>query len=147
MPKKKKKEKKEDKGSVMKEQIKNCKQYLDLDLSSKSAGGLLPYKLILDSLAQAIELKDQTDESSTKKLRELFLSINKSNLDIKINNIKKMLEKPLQKDLEAAEEVFNAKHKKYEERKNIHNKLVDKGNKIQEERNIMIKKYEDERKN
>ena len=139
--------KKEDKGSVMKEQIKNCKQYLDLDLSSKSAGGLLPYKLILDSLTQALELKDQTDDSSTKKLRELFLSINKSNLDIKINNIKKMLEKPLQKDLEAAEEVFNARHKKYEERKNIHNKLVDKGNKIQEERNAMIKKYEDERKN
>ena len=147
MPKKKKKEKKEDKGSVMKEQIKNCKQYLDLDLSSKSAGGLLPYKLIIDSLAQALELKDQTDESSTKKLRELFLTINKSNLDIKVNNIKKMLEKPLPKDLEAAEEVFNARHKKYEERKNIHNKLVDKGNKIQEERNVMIKKYEDERKN
>ena len=147
MPKKKKKEKKEDKGSVMKEQIKNCKQYLDLDLSSKSAGGLLPYKLILDSLAQALELKEQTDESSTQKLSELFLSINKSNLDIKINNIKKMLEKPLQKDLDAAEEVFNARHKKYEERKNIHNKLVDKGNKIQEERTAMIKKYEDERKN
>ena len=147
MPKKKKKEKKDDKGSVMKEQIKNCKQYLDLDLSSKSVAGLLQYKLILDSLSKALELKDQTDESSSKKLREIFLSVNKLNLDVKINNIKKMLEKPLQKDLDAAEEVFNARHKKYEERKNIHNKLVDKGNKIQQERAEMIKRYEDERKN
>ena len=146
MPKKKKNQKKEDRGSAMKEQIKNCKQYLDLDLSSKSVGGLLPYKLILDSLSQAIELKEQVDESSINKLREIFLSVNKANFDIKINNIKKTIEKPIQKDLEEAEEVFNARHKKYEERKNIHNKLVDKGNKIQEERNEMINKYEEERK-
>jgi hypothetical protein len=73
MPKKKKNQKKEDRGSAMKEQIKNCKQYLDLDLSSKSVGGLLPYKLILDSLSQAIELKEQTDEASINKLREIFL--------------------------------------------------------------------------
>ena len=127
--------------------IKNAKQYLDLDLSSKSAGGLLPYKLILDSLSQALELKDQTDESSTNKLRDIFLSINRSNLDVKINNVKKTIEKPLKKDLEEAEEVFNVRHKKYEERKNLHNKLADKGNKIQEERNEMIKKYEEERQN
>ncbi len=148
MPKKKKSERKKDnekKGSMMKEQIKNCKEFLDLDLSSKSAGGLLPYKLVIDSLTQAIELKNQTDESSMNKMRELFLSINKANLDIKISNIKKKMEKPLQQDLNAAEEVFNAKHKKYEERKNLHNKLVDKGNKIQEDRNEMIKKYEAER--
>jgi hypothetical protein len=148
MPKKKKNERKKDnekKGSMMKEQIKNCKDYLDLDLSSKSAGGLLPYKLIIDSLTQAIELKNQTDESSIKKMQDLFLSINKANYDVKISNIKKKIEKPLQQDLDAAEEVFNAKHKKYEERKNLHNKLVDKGNKIQEDRNEMIKKYEDER--
>ena len=148
MPKKKKNERKKDnekKGSMMKEQIKNCKDYLDLDLSSKSAGGLLPYKLIIDSLTQAIELKNQTDESSIKKMQDLFLSINKANFDVKISNIKKKIEKPLQQDLDAAEEVFNAKHKKYEERKNLHNKLVDKGNKIQEDRNEMIKKYEDER--
>jgi len=145
--KKKKNQKKEDKISAQKEQIKNAKQYLDLDLSSKSAGSLLPYKLILDSLSQALELKDQTNESSTNKLREIFLSINRSNLDVKINNIKKTIEKPLKKDLEEAEEVFNARHKKYEERKNLHNKLADKGNKIQEERNEMIKKYEEERQN
>ena len=148
MPKKKKNDRKKDKenkGSMMKEQIKNCKDYLDLDLSSKSAGGLLPYKFIIDSLSQALELKNQTEESSTNKMRELFLSINKANLDVKISNIKKKIEKPLQQDLDAAEEVFNAKHKKYEERKNLHNKLVDKGNKIQEDRNEMIKKYEAER--
>ena len=145
--KKKKNQKKEDKISAQKEQIKNAKQYLDLDLSSKSAGGLLPYKLILDSLSQALELKDQTDESSTNKLRDIFLSINRSNLDVKINNVKKTIEKPLKKDLEEAEEVFNVRHKKYEERKNLHNKLADKGNKIQEERNEMIKKYEEERQN
>jgi len=145
--KKKKNQKKEDKISAQKEQIKNAKQYLDLDLSSKSAGGLLPYKIILDSLSQALELKDQTDESSANKLRDIFLSINSSNLDVKINNIKKTIEKPLKKDLEEAEEVFNARHKKYEERKNLHNKLADKGNKIQEERNEMIKKYEEERQN
>ena len=148
MPKKKKNDRKKDKenkGSMMKEQIKNCKEFLDLDLSSKSAGGLLPYKFIIDSLSQALELKNQTEESSTNKMRELFLSINKANLDVKISNIKKKIEKPLQQDLDAAEEVFNAKHKKYEERKNLHNKLVDKGNKIQEDRNEMIKKYEAER--
>ena len=147
MRKKKKNQKKEDKISAQKEQIKNAKQYLDLDLSSKSAGGLLPYKFLLDSLSQALELKDQTEESSTNKLRDIFFSINKANVDIKINNIKKTIEKPLKKDLEEAEEVFNARHKKYEERKNLHNKLADKGNKIQDERNEMIKKYEDERQN
>ena len=147
MRKKKKNQKKEDKISAQKEQIKNAKQYLDLDLSLKSAGGLLPFKFLLDSLSQALELKDQTEESSTNKLRDIFLSINKANLDIKINNIKKTIEKPLKKDLEEAEEFFNARHKKYEERKNLHNKLADKGNKIQDERNEMIKKYEDERQN
>jgi hypothetical protein len=148
MPKKKKNDKKKDnekKGSMMKEQIKNCKDYLNLDLSSKSAGGLLPYKFIIDSLTQALELKNQEDESSTQKMRDLFLSINKANLDIKISNEKKKVEKPLMQDLDAAEAEFNAKHKKYEDRKNFHNKLVDKGNKIQEERNEMIKKSEAER--
>ena len=147
MPKKKKNANKSDKGSSMKEQIKNCKQYLDLDLSSKSAGGLLPYKLILDSLSKALALKDQTDDSSTNKLRDLFLTINKANLDIKIGNIKKLTEKPLQKDLDEAEAVFKARDKKYEERRALHNKLAEKGNKIQEERNQMIKKYEADRQN
>ena len=147
MPKKKKNANKSDKGSSMKEQIKNCKEYLDLDLSSKSAGGLLPYKLILDSLSKALVLKDQTDDSSTNKLRDLFLTINKANLDIKIGNIKKLTEKPLQKDLDEAEAVFKARDKKYEERRALHNKLAEKGNKIQEERNQMIKKYEADRQN
>ena len=142
MPKKSKKQKKEEKASILKEQIKNCKDYLDLDLSSKSAGGLLPYKLILDSLSQAIELKNQNDESCNKKLLDIFLSINKANLDLKIGNIKKMTEKPLPQDLQEAEKAFNAQHKKYEDRKNLHNKLVDKGNKLQEDRNQMIKDYE-----
>ena len=53
MPKKKKSEAK----SQQKEAIKNCKLYLDLDLSSKSAGGLLPYKFLLDYLTKAIENK------------------------------------------------------------------------------------------
>ncbi len=142
MPKKSKKQKKEEKASILKEQIKNCKDYLDLDLSSKSAGGLLPYKLILDSLSQAIELKNQNDESCNKKLLDIFLSVNKANLDLKIGNIKKMTEKPLPQDLQEAEKAFNAQHKKYEDRKNLHNKLVDKGNKLQEDRNQMIKDYE-----
>ena len=142
MPKKSKKQKKEEKASILKEQIKNCKDYLDLDLSSKSAGGLLPYKLILDSLSQAIELKNQNDESCNKKLLDIFLSVNKANLDLKIGNIKKMTEKPLPQDLQEAEKAFNAQHKKYEDRKNFHNKLVDKGNKLQEDRNQMIKDYE-----
>ena len=142
MPKKSKKQKKDEKASILKEQIKNCKDYLDLDLSSKSAGGLLPYKLILDSLSQAIELKNQNDESCNKKLLDIFLSVNKANLDLKIGNIKKMTEKPLPQDLQEAEKAFNAQHKKYEDRKNLHNKLVDKGNKLQEDRNQMIKDYE-----
>jgi hypothetical protein len=145
MPKKKKDKKKDGPGSQMKEQIKNCKKYLDLDLSSKSAGGLLPYKLILDSLSEALELKDQTEESSTNRMKDIFLSINKLNLEVKINNIQKLVEKPVEKDLEEAKEFFNIHHKRYEERKNFHNKLVEKGNKLQDDRNEMIKKYEAER--
>ena len=148
MPKKKNNKKKEDgekKGNLKKEQIKNCKQYLDLDLSSKSAGGLLPYKLILDSLSQALELKDQTDESSTNKLREIFLSVNNTNIDLKISNLNKKLEKPLQQDVDKANEVFNANHKRCEDKRKFHNLLVEKGNKLQEDRNEMINKYEKER--
>ncbi len=148
MPKKKNNRKKDDgekKGNLKKEQIKNCKQYLDLDLSSKSAGGLLPYKLILDSLSQALELKDQTDESSTNKLREIFLSVSNTNIDLKISNINKKLEKPLQQDLDKANDVFNASHKRCEDKRKFHNLLVEKGNKLQEDRNEMINKYEKER--
>ena len=146
MPKKNKNQKNNEKGSILKEQIKNVKQYLDLDLSSKSAGGLLPYKIILDSLSQVLELKDNNDGSSTNKMRDILLSVNKANLDLKINNVKKKAEKPHQKDLYYAEELFKARNKKYEERKNFHNKLVDKGNKIQEDRNEMIKNFEIDRK-
>ena len=147
MPKKKKNTKKDEKVSIMKDQIKKCKEYLDLDLSSKSAGGLLPYKLILDSLSQSLELKSQNDEASTAKLREIFLSVNKANLEVKIGNAKKKTEKPLKQDLEEAEKAFNVQHKRYEDRKNFHNKLVDKGNKLQEDRNQMIKDYEAQRQN
>jgi hypothetical protein len=116
-----------------------------LDLSSKSAGGLLPYKLILDSLSQALELKEQTDESSTNKLREIFLSVSNTNIDLKISNINKKLEKPLQQDLDKANEVFNASHKRCEDKRKFHNLLVEKGNKLQEDRNEMINRYEKER--
>ena len=141
MPKKKKSEAK----AQLKEQIKNCKLYLNLDLSSKSAGGLLPYKFLLESLTKTIENKDKTDDDSCNKLREIYLAVNKANFDIKISNIKKKMEKPLKIDLDEAEELFNEKHKIYEEKKNFHNKLVEKGNKIQEDRNDMIKRYEEER--
>ena len=141
MPKKKKNENK----SQMKEQVKNCKQYLNLDLSSKSVGGLLPYKFLLDSLTKALEFKEKTDEDSCNKLRELYLSVNKENYDIKISNIKKKMEKPLKSDLDEANKVFNQRNKEYEEKQNFHKKLVDKGNKIQEDRNEMIKKSEEER--
>ena len=141
MPKKKKNENK----SQMKEQVKNCKQYLNLDLSSKSVGGLLPYKFLLDSLTKALEFKEKTDEDSCNKLRELYLSINKENYDIKISNIKKKMEKPLKSDLDEANEVFNQRNKEYEEKQNFHKKLVEKGNKIQEDRNEMIKKSEEAR--
>ena len=141
MPKKKKNENK----SQMKEQVKNCKQYLNLDLSSKSVGGLLPYKFLLDSLTKALEFKEKTDEDSCNKLRELYLSVNKENYEIKISNIKKKMEKPLKSDLDEANEVFNQRNKEYEEKQNFHKKLVEKGNKIQEDRNEMIKKSEEER--
>ena len=141
MPKKKKNENK----SQMKEQVKNCKQYLNLDLSSKSVGGLLPYKFLLDSLTKALEFKEKADEDSCNKLRELYLSINKENYDIKISNIKKKMEKPLKSDLDEANEVFNQRNKEYEEKQNFHKKLVEKGNKIQEDRNEMIKKSEEAR--
>ena len=141
MPKKKKSEAK----SQQKEQIKNCKLYLNLDLSSKSAGGLLPYKFILDSLSKSLENKDKTDEDSYNKLREIFISVNKANFDIKIGNIKKKNEKPNKIDLDEAEGLFQQKHKVYEERKNFYNKLVEKGNKLQEDRNDMIKSYEEKK--
>ena len=141
MPKKKKNENK----SQMKEQVKNCKQYLNLDLSSKSVGGLLPYKFLLDSLTKALEFKEKTDEDSCNKLRELYLSVNKENYEIKISNIKKKMEKPLKSDLDEANEVFNQRNKEYEEKQNFHKKLVEKGNKIQEDRNEMIKKSEEAR--
>ena len=141
MPKKKKNENK----SQMKEQVKNCKLYLNLDLSSKSVGGLLPYKFLLDSLTKALEFKEKTDEDSGNKLREIYLSVNKANYDIKISNIKKKMEKPLKSDLDEANEVFEQRNKEYEEKKSFHNKLVEKGNKIQEDRNEMIKKSEEER--
>ena len=136
MPKKKKNENK----SQMKEQVKNCKQYLNLDLSSKSVGGLLPYKFLLDSLTKALEFKEKTDEDSCNKLRELYLSVNKENYEIKISNIKKKMEKPLKSDLDEANKVFNQRNKEYEEKQNFHKKMVEKGNKIQEDRNEMIKK-------
>ena len=141
MPKKKKNENK----SQMKEQVKNCKQYLNLDLSSKSVGGLLPYKFLLDSLAKTLENKDKTDEEACNKLREIFLEVNKANYDIKISNIKKKNEKPHKIDLEEAEQFFNQNNKAYEEKKNFHNKLVEKGNKLQEDRNDMIKQYEEQK--
>ena len=141
MPKKKKSEAK----SQQKEQIKNCKLYLNLDLSSKSAGGLLPYKFLLDSLAKTLEDKDKTDEEACNKLREIFLEVNKANYDIKISNIKKKNEKPHKIDLEEAEQFFNQNNKAYEEKKNFHNKLVEKGNKLQEDRNDMIKQYEEQK--
>ena len=141
MPKKKKNENK----SQMKEQVKNCKQYLNLDLSSKSVGGLLPYKFLLDSLTKALEFKEKADEDSCNKLRELYLSVNKENYDIKISNIKKKMEKPLKSDLDEANKVFNQRNKEYEEKQNFHKKLVEKGNKIQEDRNEMIKKSEEAR--
>jgi len=141
----KKNKKKSEAKAQLKEQIKNCKLYLSLDLSSKSAGGLLPYKFILDSLSKAIENKEKTDDESSNVLRDIFLAVNKANYDIKISNIKKRNEKPLKFDLEEAEELFKKNDKNYEEKKNFHNKLVEKGNKIQEERNDMIKKYEADR--
>ena len=140
-----KKKKKSESRAQLKEQIKNCKQYLNLDLSSKSAGGLLPYKFILDSLTKTLENKDKTDEDSFNKLREIYLEVNKANFDIKISNIKKKSEKPLETDLKEAEELFEQKDKIYKERQSFHEKLVDKGNKIQEDRNEMIKKYEEEK--
>ena len=112
MPKKKKSEAK----SQQKEQIKNCKLYLNLDLSSKSAGGLLPYKFLLDSLSKTLENKDKTDEESCNKLREIFLEVNKANFDIKISNVKKKNEKPHKIDLEEAEQFFNQNNKAYEEK-------------------------------
>ena len=139
------KKKKSEAKSQQKEQIKNCKLYLDLDLSSKSAGGLLPYKFLLDSLSKSLENKDKTDEDSYNKLREIFIAVNKTNFDIKIGNIKKKNDKPNKIDLDEAEELFQKNHKVYEERKNFYNKLVEKGNKLQEDRNDMIKSYEDKK--
>ena len=137
----------EKKNSALKEQITNCKNYLDLDLSSKSAGSLLKYKFILDSLSEAIQLKDTTDESSTKKLRDLYININKNCLNLDIENIKSKKDiKPLEKDLETAKEAFNAQKKKYDDKKKFQDLLIAKGNKVQDERNNLFDELENERK-
>ena len=112
MPKKKRNNRQanDKKNSALKEQTANCKKYLDLDLSSKSAGSLLKYKFLLDSLTEAIELKDNTDESSTNKLRDLYLNINKNLLNLDIENVKAKSDlKPLEKDLETAKELKKTK--------------------------------------
>ena len=137
----------EKKNSALKEQITNCKNYLDLDLSSKSAGSLLKYKFILDSLSEAIQLKDTTDESSTKKLRDLYININKNCLNLDIENIKSKKDiKPLEKDLETAQEAYNAQKKKYDDKKKFQDLLITKGNKVQDERNNLFDELENERK-
>ena len=149
MPKKKRNNKQDNdkKVSVLKEQITNCKKYLDLDLSSKSAGSLLKYKFILDSLSEAIELKNKPEEQSTNKLRDLFLSINKNCLNLDIENIKAKSDlKPAEKDLEAAKDAFNAQKKKYEDKKKFQDLLIAKGNKVQDERNNLFEELENERK-
>ena len=137
----------EKKNSALKEQITNCKNYLDIDLSSKSAGSLLKYKFILDSLSEAIQLKDTTDESSTKKLRDLYININKNCLNLDIENIKSKKDiKPLEKDLETAQEAYNAQKKKYDDKKKFQDLLITKGNKVQDERNNLFDELENERK-
>lgn len=149
MPKKKRNNKQDNdkKVSVLKEQITNCKKYLDLDLSSKSAGSLLKYKFILDSLSEAIELKNKPEEQSTNKLRDLFLNINKNCLNLDIENIKAKSDlKPAEKDLEAAKDAFNAQKKKYEDKKKFQDLLIAKGNKVQDERNNLFEELENERK-
>ena len=137
----------EKKNSALKEQITNCKNYLDLDLSSKSAGSLLKYKFILDSLSEAIQLKDTTDESNAKKLRDLYININKNCLNLDIENIKSKKDiKPLEKDLETAQEAYNAQKKKYDDKKKFQDLLITKGNKVQDERNNLFDELENERK-
>ena len=149
MPKKKRNNRQanDKKNSALKEQTANCKKYLDLDLSSKSAGSLLKYKFLLDSLTEAIELKDNTDESSTNKLRDLYLNINKNLLNLDIENVKAKSDlKPLEKDLETAKEAFNAQKKKYDDKKKFQDLLIAKGNKVQDERNNLFDELENERK-
>ena len=149
MPKKKRNNRQanDKKNSVLKEQTANCKKYLDLDLSSKSAGSLLKYKFLLDSLTEAIELKDNTDESSTNKLRDLYININKNLLNLDIENVKAKSDlKPLEKDLETAKDAFNAQKKKYDDKKKFQDLLIAKGNKVQDERNNLFDELENERK-
>lgn len=152
MPKKKKNQKQNDeKKSALKEQISNCKKYLDLDLSSKSAASLLKYKFILESLSEAIKLKDNQgetpEETPVNKLRDLYLSVNKELLNLDIENIKSKSElKPAEKDLEEAKAAFNAQKKKYEDKKKFQDLLVEKGKKVQDERNNLYDELEAERK-
>lgn len=152
MPKKKKNQKQNDeKKSALKEQISNCKKYLDLDLSSKSAASLLKYKFILESLSEAIKLKDNQgetpEETPVNKLRDLYLFVNKELLNLDIENIKSKSElKPAEKDLEEAKAAFNAQKKKYEDKKKFQDLLVEKGKKVQDERNNLYDELEAERK-
>lgn len=148
MPKKKNKNKGDkdgQKGSYIKEQINNCKKYLDLDLSSKSASGLLKYKFILDSLNQALELKDK--ENNLKKLQDLFMYINQKKLELCIENIRtKNQLKPAEKELEKAKEEYLIKNKKFQDKKKLQDLLVDKGNQKQEERKVIYDELENKRK-
>ena len=123
------KSKKKNKKGSNAEQIKNAKEYLDLDLSESSAATQLKFKTYIDQLTQSLELKK--DESNKEKLINILLDINSKILNSQNELIQNKYELiPLEKKQNEAKEIFEQKLKKYQDKDKFQKMLVDKGNGI-----------------
>ena len=125
--------------------VEDAKQYLNLDLNSMSSSTQLKYKLYLDFLTKAVELKKA--QAPSEQMYNLLLSVNEKKQDflsVKIKN--KYVLIPIEKDLETAKEFFDIKYKKLQDKDKFHKKLVDKGNQMNREKVEISQKADEKRK-
>ena len=125
--------------------VEDAKQYLNLDLNSMSSSTQLKYKLYLDFLTKAVELKKA--QAPSEQMYNLLLSVNEKKQDflsVKIKN--KYVLIPIEKDLETAKEFFDVKYKKLQDKDKFHKKLVDKGNQMNREKVEISQKADEKRK-
>lgn len=125
--------------------VEDAKQYLNLDLNSMSSATQLKYKLYLDFLTKAIELKKA--QAPSEQMYNLLLSVNEKKQDylsVKVKNKYALM--PIAKDVETAKEFFDAKYKKLQDKDKFHKKLVDKGNQMNREKVEISQKADEKRK-
>ena len=135
------------KKSSNSELISNAKKFLDLDLSNMSIANQLKYKEHLEILQNALELNTSNDENH-QKLFELYTTINKKILSLKLDITKKKFEiLPFENEKKEAENYYKKKVEEYEKKDKIQHLYVEKGNKINEEKEKMIKDYDEIRNN